>query len=244
LVSKVRKGRVYISTILVLLGLGLASLGAVHPAGAAADPVTIWAGKPSRHEVALTFDDGPSPVYTREIMALLKQYQAKATFFVIGSKVERHPELIKALVQGGHEVGNHTFDHCRLTRAPQPVRELELERTRVDLDLLGCPQECRLVRPPYSDFDNRLVSYARHTNRKLVLWSVDSGDWRGLDAEAIAYNVISQVKNGSIVIFHDSDEESRADRRPTVEALKIILPALTAVGYRLVTISELARPRP
>jgi peptidoglycan-N-acetylglucosamine deacetylase len=240
LVSKVR---LYISTILVLSALVLASLGAVHPARAAADPATIWAGQPSRHEVALTFDDGPSPVYTREILALLKQYQAKATFFVIGCKVERHPELIKALVQGGHEVGNHTFDHCRLPKATQPARERELERTRVDLDLLGCPQECRLIRPPYSDFDDRLACYARHTNQKLVLWSVDSGDWRGLDAGAIAYNVISQVKNGSIVIFHDSDEENRADRRPTVEALKIILPALAAQGYRMVTISELARPK-
>jgi peptidoglycan-N-acetylglucosamine deacetylase len=238
----VLKVRVDIGDTLVLLAMALVSLGTVHPAGAAADPVTIWTGHPSRHEVALTFDDGPSPVYTRAILALLKQYQAKATFFVIGSKVERYPDLIKALVQGGHEVGNHTFKHVRLPKASRQVRGRELERTWLDLDLLGCPRKRRLIRPPYSDCNDRLVAYARHTNQELVLWSVDSGDWRGLDAKTIACNVLSQVKNGSIVVFHDSDEDCCKDRRPTVAALKIILPALKAAGYRLVTISELVGP--
>ena len=121
------------------------SLSAAGSAGTAtaADPVTIWAGQPSQHTVALTFDDGPSPTYTREILALLRQYQAKATFFVLGEKVEKYPELIRAMVRNGHEVGNHTFDHCRLTKTAQPARERELERTQLDLDLLGCPGKRR-----------------------------------------------------------------------------------------------------
>ncbi|MBI4643933.1 MAG: polysaccharide deacetylase family protein [Deltaproteobacteria bacterium] len=203
-----------------------------------AQPVTIWAGLPSEPEVALTFDDGPSPLYTPQILALLRKYQAHATFFVLGRKVEEYPGLVKAMLKEGHEVGNHSFSHPRLTKTDQLNRERELETTRLDLDLLDCPREHQLIRPPYSAFDDRLVSYAAHTGRQLVLWSIDSEDWRGLDTRTIAKNVLSRVRNGSIIVFHDSDEKDRADRQPTVEALKIILPALRDRGYRLVTIDE------
>ena len=144
------------------------------------------------------------------------------------------------MVREGHEVGNHTFDHPRLTQTPKPVCERELEHTGLDLKLLGCPCERLLMRPPYSAYNDQLVSYLKHTSRKLVLWSLDSGDWRGLDAGTIIHNVLDRVKNGSIIVFHDSDEKDQADRRPTVEALKVILPALKARGYRMVTISELS----
>ena len=114
-----------------------------------------------------------------------------------------------------------------------------MERTAIDLDLLGCPQSQRLFRPPYSAYDDRLKTYLAHTRRCLVLWSLDSGDWQGLAAPAIIKNVLSRVRNGSIIIFHDSDEHAQADRHPTVEALRTILPALKAAGYRMVTVSEL-----
>ena len=189
--------------------------------------------------MAITFDDGPSRQFTPQILALLQQYQAKATFFVLGEKVEKFPDLIRAEMRGGHELGNHTFSHPRLLKTDQLARERELERTRLDLSLLGCPENEKIMRPPYSEYDKRLVSYLDHTRRELILWSVDSGDWRGLPTPAIVRNVLTQVKNGSIIIFHDSDEHSRADRHPTVEALKVILPALQKAGYRMVTVSEL-----
>jgi peptidoglycan/xylan/chitin deacetylase (PgdA/CDA1 family) len=208
-----------------------------------AQPSTIWAGEPSNHAVALTFDDGPSPRYTPEILALLKQYRAHATFFVLGRKVEKYPWLIKAMLQDGHEVGNHTFSHPRLPKTDQWARERELERTCLDLDLLGCCQDHLLIRPPYSAYDDRLVSYLTHTRRELVLWSIDSGDWRGLKAGEIVKNVLARVRNGAIIVFHDSDEKDQADRKPTVEALKVILPAFQKAGYRLVTVSELVEPK-
>jgi peptidoglycan-N-acetylglucosamine deacetylase len=220
-----------------LLGFFL-GLGPPGPA-AGAEPVDVWAGTPNEKTVALTFDDGPSPVYTPQIMALFKKYQAHATFFVLGNKVEQTPWLVRALLKDGNEVGNHSFSHPRLTKTGQLSREQELERTAVDLDFLGCPQSQRLFRPPYSAYDDRLKAYLAHTRRRLVLWSLDSGDWRGLAAPAIIKNVLSRVRNGSIIIFHDSDEKAQADRHPTVEALKIILPALKAAGYRMVTVSEL-----
>jgi len=208
-----------------------------------AEPV-IWAGESTKHAVALTFDDGPSPLFTPKILALLKQYQAHATFFVLGRKVEKYPGLVQAELRAGHEVGNHSFSHPYLTESSQFTREKELERTDMALDLLGCPKKGRLIRPPFSAFDDRLTAYIAHKQQHLALWSIDSGDWQGLGSEAIVKNVLTRVKNGSIVIFHDSDEKDQADRTPTVEALEVILPALKAEGYELVTVSELVASDP
>ncbi len=220
--------------IVTLLGVFFGGSGPLR----AADPVTVWAGTPTEKAVALTFDDGPSPKYTPQIMALLKQYHAHGTFFVMGCKVERYPWLIQAQLHDGNEIGNHSFSHPRMTNEDQVSRERQLERTSVDLDLLGCPRKCNF-RPPYSAYDDRLKSYLGHTGRRLVLWSLDSGDWRGLPAPEIIKNVLTRVHNGSIIIFHDSCEQARTDRHPTVEALRTILPALQAQGYRMVTVSEL-----
>jgi len=208
-----------------------------------AEPV-IWAGESTKHAVALTFDDGPSPLFTPKILALLKQYQAHATFFVLGRKVEKYPGLVQAELRAGHEVGNHSFSHPYLTESSQFTREKELERTDMALDRLGCPKKGRLIRPPFSAFDDRLTTYIAHKQQHLALWSIDSGDWQGLGSEAIVKNVLTRVKNGSIVIFHDSDEKDQADRTPTVEALEVILPALKAEGYELVTVSELVASDP
>ncbi len=202
-------------------------------------PLVIWGGDPSQRNVALTFDDGPCPNYTLKILALLREYKVHATFFVTGDHLEKYPWLVRAVLRDGNEVGNHSFSHPRLTQEDQPCRERELERTAVGLDLAGCPENSRLFRPPYSAYDERLKSYLANTGRHLVLWNIDSGDWQGLDAVTIARNVLTRIRNGAIIVFHDSDETGRANRKPTVAALRIILPALKAMGYRMVTISEL-----
>ena len=158
--------------------------------------------------------------------------------------MEKYPGLVQAELQAGHEVGNHSFSHPYLTESSQFTREKELERTDMALDRLGCPKKGRLIRPPFSAFDDRLTTYIAHKQQHLALWSIDSGDWQGLGSEAIVKNVLTRVKNGSIVIFHDSDEKDQADRTPTVEALEVILPALKAEGYELVTVSELVASDP
>ena len=203
----------------------------------AGEPEIIWGGPPGVKQVALTFDDGPSPQYTPKLLALLKQNQAHATFFVLGDHVESYPWVVQAAMRDGNEIGNHSFDHPRFTKSDEPTREEELERTTVDLDLLGC--HSHLFRPPYSAYDQRLVAYLTNTHRQLVLWGIDSGDWRGLPAADIVHNVLSRVRPGAIIIFHDSHEKEQADRSPTVTALRVILPALRAQGYRMVTVSEL-----
>jgi peptidoglycan/xylan/chitin deacetylase (PgdA/CDA1 family) len=223
----------------LLLGVFLGAAWGLPAWGAEA--VTVWAGPPQEHAVALTFDDGPTPRYTAPIAALLQRYEAMGTFFVQGRRAEKYPEMVRALLRAGHEVGNHSFSHPRLTKSAQLAREQELERTAVDLDLLGCTDRPRLFRPPYSAYDSRLADYLAHTHRRLVLWSLDSGDWRGLPAVAIVANVLERVRNGAIIIFHDGDETGKANRNPTVQALKRILPALKSAGYRMVTVSELLK---
>jgi peptidoglycan/xylan/chitin deacetylase (PgdA/CDA1 family) len=225
-----------LGVMLIVLGVVLGGLGLGAARGA--DKVTVWAGSAAEKAVALTFDDGPSQ-YTPQIMAVLQKYQAHGTFFVIGRWVEQHPDLVSALLAHGHEVGNHSFSHPHFPDTGRRRRQRELARTAVDLDLLGCPKQGRLFRPPYSQYDKRLKTYIGHTQRHLVLWSIDSGDWRGLAAPAIIDNVLNRVRNGAIIIFHDGDEKGEADREPTVEALKTVVPALKAGGYRMVTVSEL-----
>ena len=122
---------------LILMAIFLSAGVMAGPARAAA-PMAITCGDGSKHAVAITFDDGPSRRFTPKILALLKQYQAKATFFVLGCKVEKYPDLIKAEIEDGHELGNHTYSHPRLLKTDQMARVRELERTRLDLDLLGC----------------------------------------------------------------------------------------------------------
>ncbi len=205
----------------------------------AAEPEIIWGGPLQVKQVALTFDDGPSPHYTGKILSLLRQHQAHGTFFVLGAHVEHYPEVVRAAIRDGNEIGNHSFDHPRLTQSAELSREQELERTALDLELLGYHPAQLLFRPPFSAYDSRLVAYLTHTHRQMVLWGIDSGDWRGLPAAAIIDNVLSRVRPGAIIIFHDSDEHEQADRSPTVAALKEILPALQTAGYGLVTVSQL-----
>ena len=131
-----RKFNLYIVWSLIVLFLVVAGMASQ---GNGAQPATIWAGDPAEHAVALTFDDGPSPLYTPQVLALLKQYQAHATFFVLGRKVEESPGLVKAMLKEGHEVGNHSFSHPRLTKTDQASREKEIETTSLDLDLLAAP---------------------------------------------------------------------------------------------------------
>jgi len=223
---------------LVVLVLASPAILAGAELGPEASEAPICQGAELNKQVALTFDDGPHPYYTSQILRLLKQYDARATFFVLGEHADRYPELIRKLVDSGQEVENHSFTHLRFPSGDHQAWQRELERTELELDLLGCPDH-GLFRPPFSDYSQDLLQFLSHIRQRLVLWSVDGADWREPDPLAIAVNVLSQVRPGAIVILHDSDETGAADRTPTVEALGLILPALQARGYTFVTVSEL-----
>ncbi|OXM85830.1 polysaccharide deacetylase family protein [Paenibacillus rigui] len=194
----------------------------------------VWEVPTEEKIIALTFDDGPHPEHTALILDLLKQYDAKATFFVVGNKVERFPELLKREVAEGHELANHTYSHAYLSRKMNIKKEIDQTEELV-YSITG--QKCHLFRPPGGIFNERLISVAKEEGYKVVMWSwhQDTKDWRTPGVGKITDRVLNHTKNGDIVLFHDYIEGPTQ----TVEALKRILPELKKRGYRFVTISEL-----
>jgi peptidoglycan/xylan/chitin deacetylase (PgdA/CDA1 family) len=182
--------------------------------------------------VALTFDDGPSPEATGQILDTLKQYQIKATFFMVGTSLQRYPELARRVAEEGHAIGNHTWDH--------PLQDLSLADAASEID--GMEKliydttgiKTGLFRPPGGRFEGGLAIYAKQRKYGIALWSVDSEDYY-VAAPILLDNVLKNVQPGRIVLLHDGG----GDRTATVQALPQIISALKQQGYRFVTVPEL-----
>ncbi|MBE6599354.1 MAG: polysaccharide deacetylase family protein [Ruminococcaceae bacterium] len=185
-------------------------------------------------KIALTFDDGPHPRYTPEILSILDEYGVKATFFVVGQNVDYYPDLVKAEVDGGHEVGNHTFSHANLRREQYEAVCAEITRTE-RLIFENTDFRSRLLRPPEGVYSQAVCDAAADHDYTIVLWSIDTKDWEHTPSEKIAEQVISEVRGGDIILFHDFIGHDS----PTPEALRVILPKLIEDGYKFVTVSEL-----
>ncbi|MFP3868227.1 MAG: polysaccharide deacetylase family protein [Desulfobacteraceae bacterium] len=199
-------------------------------------------GNESRPVVALTFDDGPSARFTPQILALLAQHRVRATFFLLGRHAQRYPQLVQALAAAGHEIGNHTYSHPHLDQINQDTLAQELEKTAAVLARLGVSLN-GLFRPPYSKLPQNLAVYLGQINHKVILWSIDSGDWQGYPTSKIVDRVLNNLRNGAIVVFHDNNEYDGGNRQPTVEALRILLPRFQSRNLRCVTVSELLHCR-
>ncbi len=160
-------------------------------------------------EIALTFDDGPSSTTTPAILAALKARQVKATFFVLGQNARRCPELIRQIVAQGHTLGNHSFDHARLTTLSATALRAELEDTQKAVDAaLGFHYELTQVRPPYGEVNDQVRNTVRDAGDVAVLWNIDSNDWRYPNDDAkILDNVFSGPDSvygrGGVVLMHD-----------------------------------------
>jgi peptidoglycan-N-acetylglucosamine deacetylase len=177
--------------------------------------------------VYLTFDDGPTPAYTPPILALLARYQALATFFVIGRNAAAHPELVRQEHAAGHGIGNHTWSHRRMTDLGGGRLEAEVDATSAAIGrATGTPVRC--LRPPYATVDAASAGRARARGLRLVLWDVDSNDWRRPGVAAIAGRVLGRVRSGDVVLLHDGG----GDRTQTVAALEQVLASLSARGFR------------
>ncbi|QOR64705.1 polysaccharide deacetylase family protein [Cytobacillus suaedae] len=202
-------------------------------------PETIVLSGPSAEKkVALTFDDGPDPRFTGQVLDVLNQYNVDATFFVMGARAEAYPDLVKRMINEGHIVGNHTYWHPNLVdQANVATLEREVNRTEETLeDLIG--YRTKLFRAPYGFLYNELVEKLRDMNYTVVGWSVDSLDWQEEPPAVITNTVTSQVQPGSVILMHDGGEWD-ANRTPTIESLKQIIPTLQQQGYEFVTVPEL-----
>ncbi|HEY0699310.1 MAG TPA: polysaccharide deacetylase family protein, partial [Micromonospora sp.] len=196
--------------------------------------------------IALTFDDGPDPEWTPKVLDVLRRHKAHATFFVVGARVNEHPELVRRILAEGHEIGAHTFTHADLGAASPWRRDLELTLTRNAI-AGATGRQPTLFRPPYSSDPSALTARdvevlraAAEVGHIAVLADRDTKDWKRPGAEAILTAARpAQAGAGEIVLMHDGG----GDRSQTVAALDRLLPELTAKGYRFTTVSAgLAAP--
>jgi cellulose synthase/poly-beta-1,6-N-acetylglucosamine synthase-like glycosyltransferase/peptidoglycan/xylan/chitin deacetylase (PgdA/CDA1 family) len=200
-------------------------------------------GKPPRRRIALSFDDGPDPRWTPRIAATLRRLRVPATFFVVGSQVVRHPEVVRDLHRQGFELGNHTFTHSDLSTQPGWLRALEVDLTESALaGAVGV--RARLLRPPYSSLpgavdvaEKRMFSELARQGHIIALADLDGHDWRRPGTALIVRGATPVRNRGGIVLLHDGG----GDRSQTVAALERLVPRLKARGFRFVPVSELAQ---
>lgn len=197
------------------------------------DPSKPEAKAPERQSkvIYLTFDDGPTVAHTKRILDLLDEHDAKATFFQVGENVTAHPELTRSVIERGHALGNHSWNHRDMRRLGP--RRLNLQITRASNALrkiTGTPITC--LRPPYGAVNGRVRSAVRGEKLALKLWDVDPRDWKRPGAATIARRVISRADPGDVVLMHDGG----GNRVQSVRALHRILRSLSEKGYRFETL--------
>ncbi|MBE9096031.1 polysaccharide deacetylase family protein [Tychonema sp. LEGE 07203] len=188
--------------------------------------------------VALTYDDGPYPPYTNQLLDILDRYQVKATFFQVGRNIEKHPEVVKAIAARGDELANHSYSHKDMMFKPREYLLSEIEKTDKLLLELGVKQDSISFRPPWGRRFIGLSYLVSQMHKKLIMWDVDSQDYEKTHTvDDIANQVINNVRSGSIVVMHDGG----GDRSKTVAATEIIVKDLQSKGYSFKTVSELLK---
>lgn len=184
---------------------------------------------PKSRVIALTFDDGPSVESTDLILESLKKFNAHATFFVLGSRVESHPEIIKKMTALGNEVGNHSWDHSQLTKLSPKKIAVQVNKTQ-QIIKDSSNYVPTLLRPPYGAFDHKVMASCKSMD--IALWDIDPEDWKIRNKEEIIQKVMSKAADGKVILMHDIYLTS-------AEAAEEIIRLLSEQHYQLVTVSEL-----
>ena len=187
-----------------------------------------------RMEIALSFDDGPHPRLTPVILKILEEYGIKATFFMVGENVGYYPAAARAVVEAGHEIGNHTFSHRKFGR----LEEEELRR-----EILSCEEAIasvsdspvRFIRPPEGQMSDTMRRVIGASDYRVILWDVDTRDWAHTPPAEITRHILDTVQAGDIILMHDFIGYNS----PTPEALRAVIPALLERGFHFVTVGEL-----
>lgn len=240
----------FIAFILAILSLIAPCLSAiafakgtikVHAASIKASPLTSEGKKlpiycvdtKGQKKVSLTFDAAWGDEDAEEILAILKKYQVKATFFMVGDWVRKYPEVVKKLSEAGHDVANHSNKHPHVNNLnKEAIKKDIMEAHEAIKEVTG--KACYLYRPPYGEYNNTVLEAAQECNYYTIQWDVDSIDWKGYDAPTIVNKVVNHkhLGNGSIILLHNGAKH-------TAQALPQIIERLKDKGYELVPISEL-----
>lgn len=223
-------------------GLGLTA--AVLPSGSLYGPAVTHLEAPGpaasggSAQLALTFDDGPYEPFTRELLDVLREKQVRATFFLVASQAERHPDLVRRMVADGHTVGVHAWQHRDFLKLDDAEKRADLTRARAVLErLTGRP--VRYWRPPHGFRDPAAMQVARDLGLTVVTWSTAPRDWTGIAAGDIVRRVVKEAEPGAIVLLHDGDSPYyRASRQPTVDAAGPLIDTLRQQGYHLVPLED------
>lgn len=210
---------------------------------------TIVSGPADERVVALTYDDGPNPPYTNEILDVLDEEQVHATFFVVGRAVAAYPATVQREAREGNAIGNHTWDHGHLIVMDAAQVQASLRKTDAAI-YTATNIHTRLMRPPFGSRDWLVLDEARRMGYTPVMWSVPlAKDWENPDPQVIADRIVPRVKDGSIIVLHDGNRglicahshfaPRTCDRGNDIEATRLIVRALKKQGYRFVTVPEL-----
>jgi peptidoglycan/xylan/chitin deacetylase (PgdA/CDA1 family) len=191
-------------------------------------PDLLWRVDANARTAYLTFDDGPTTEVTRPLLDILEEYDARATHFLVGRHAEEHPDLVRALVDAGHRVGNHTYTHPDPWTLSEEALARELQRTTALLeDLVRAP--IRALRPPYGHPTGFLREWCAAQNQRMVMWDVMPGDYlQTATAERVSSFVINHIRPGSVIVLHDNP----ICEDVTPQALDTILDTLTGEGWR------------
>ncbi len=185
--------------------------------------------------IALTFDDGPAPKYTEQVLKILKKENIKATFFCVGEMVHDYPQIAKLVVADGHAIGNHTWNHW-LKKMDSSTAAHEIESTATQMyETMGI--KTSLFRPPFGSLNNGVADYAKKKNYAILMWSDDAEDFRRPPVSQLVNKVLKYATPGGMVLMHDGG----GNRANTVQALPEIIDTLKKRGYRFVTVPELLK---
>ena len=196
----------------------------------------VVANRDAKKRIAFTFDDGPDENNTPQILDILKQYNAKGTFFVVGKNAERNPAILQREFKEGHEIGNHTYSHPSLRKISVTNLMNEIEKTN-NIVYNATGKRPKLFRPPGGFLTDSIIDSLTANDYTSVLWSwrQDTKDWNNPSVKSIVNLVMKNLQDGDIILFHDYHKGGS----PTPDALKILLPKLKEMGYSFVTVSDL-----
>lgn len=228
-------------SILITIGLAIAIFTIFFDQAVIVRKGTVYQLNTIDKVVALTFDDGPSPVWTPKILDELKGGGVKATFFMIGEHVEKYPAIARRVAEEGHEIGNHTTDHHVLIYYKMDELEKEIKNNeKIIKKITG--QTTRYFRPPKAWLTAKEKQKIVEIGYKTVLWNLNSKDWVTFDDKYTVRYILNNVKPGDIILFHDSGgvfTTEGGDRNETIKTIAQLTQRLKEKGYRFVTITEL-----
>ena len=200
---------------------------------------TFIGSQDGSHRLALTYDDGPNDPYTFRMLEVLERHGAKATFFLIGRFVEQRPDIARTVVEAGHAVGNHTWNHPNLIFVPAGEAWQQLKRTQQAIqDATGVA--ATLFRPPFGGRRPASLRVARALGLRTIMWNATCYDWKEISTDEIVAHAQRQIRGGDVILLHDGEyHRIGADRSRSVEASDRILSRYKGEGYEFVTIPEM-----